>query len=314
MDPNKGTQKVKDENEPGAAALVLRHHEKFLKVIGRSDSKGSKENRPRSKLTVECYLALRIPGNSESSQSCARARSYLSNHGVLSKTNGWTRLYLSVLGVLPWEQITKIPVEVVLIPKWWPLQIWHLSYWVNVISIPMALLGAVGPGQPMPLASQLRRELQGDGLQTEYVPAWMQYLVRVGVQVQKLFPGLRARAIQEALVFIRNFTESHGDLGGNTCTVINVLLAYHRLGLAGTGAFESGLASLLRYGVFEGNEWRVQTCQSHVWDTGFAMMALDENVVPSHAIQIAEAKERGRQWLLGRQILPEKHFPVQLGV
>lgn len=143
----------------------------------------------------------------------------------------------------------------------------------------MALAGAVGPGVRSPISKKIKEEL---GLKEELAPS---------SKIKKISSILQGKAIKKALSIIDGFTEEHGDFGGNSCTAMNVLLALHRMNLQNEDRFKKGLKALLNYAVQAESEWRMQTCQSHVWDTGFSLLALSKL-----------KDERGSLWLKQRQI------------
>ena len=252
-------------------------------------------------LSCECYTALRLLGEPADSEICQKALQKIKSLGGLYAANPWTQLYHAILGVLPWEDIYRTPIEVLLIPKSLPIHISHFSYWVKAITIPMALLGSVGPGEPIALAATLRNEMLIPGEVSQFKNHWTnKILFPLGRGLAKFTPQLKKKCIREALDWIEGFTEKHGDFGGNTCTAMNVLMSYHRLGMDKDEhfgqVFEKGLEAMLSYAFEDESEWRMQCCQSHVWDTGFALASLDPNM-PS------DMKEKGLQWLKDRQIL-----------
>ena len=259
-------------------------------------------------LSIECYVALRLLGLPPDHAALALARTCIRRLGGAAKANAWTQLYLAFLGIRDWDRVARIPLSIVRMPAWLPVRLVHLSYWVNVITVPMALLGAVGPGNPIALAPQLRDELQANDrgqAGSTFFERVMGHLHARGRKARRR-SAQRDAAIDTAVTMIEHLTEAHGDFGGNTCTAMNVLMAYHMLAHEGpkrafyTARLERGLEALMGYGYHVAasaqspEEWHFQTCQSHVWDTGFALLAL-----PAHDL----ATQRAGMWLRERQIL-----------
>lgn len=250
-------------------------------------------------VTCECYVALRLMGVAADDEACRKAREKIRALGGVERANPWTQLYCAVLGILPWKRIYKTPVEIMLIPEWMPIHISHLSYWVKVITIPMALLGAVGPGQPIAQAETLRAELHVD-FQTfsPHLDSMFAKILIPAIETSlKAVPPVRKKAIARALNAIDQFTEKHGDFGGNTCTAMVVLLIKKCLGSSGQASFEQGFQCLMGYAHETSEEWRMQCCQSHVWDTAFAL-----NALPSGRPEYQSAVAKGLAWLKQRQI------------
>ncbi len=312
------------ELNPGPTAqVVLLHHAlqkefpshliaKARNYILRMQNSGDGGWSPHSgapsdvSVTLECYVGLRLLEESKDSPALTRALQFIHSHGGVPQANTWTQLYLGVAGVVPWELVQKIPLEAVLIPETLPISITNMAYWVKVITVPMMLLGAAGPGKPIALAKELSEELRTAKLTTllpEKTSPALQFFSALSRKVAAFkIPGLRDRAISKALKLIESFTEKNGDFGGNSCTAINVLLSLDRLGLSQEPRFEKGLSALMRYAIETETEWRMQSCQSHVWDMGFMLNALAE--LPTELKPQSQIK-KGCEWLLSRQILDE---------
>ena len=251
-------------------------------------------------LTLECYVGLRLLGEAPDSPALKKARARIGKLGGPAKANPWTQLYLSMLGVVPWDKIYRTPVEILLAPRWLPVQLADLSYWVKTITVPMALLGAVGPAPAIELAPVLAGELkvaEADFSNPLGHPMLSPFRF-LGISLRSFVPGLKKIAIRRAWEAIATFTEKHGDFGGNTCTAMNVLMALYQEGRDHEPAFRKGFAALMSYGVESETEWHVQCCQSHVWDTGFALTALS----PAEPA-LRESAAAARRWLKERQIL-----------
>lgn len=248
-------------------------------------------------VTAECYVALRLLGDNAEDSHMTKATQLIQKLGGLSTANPWTQLYLSILGVIPWQFIHKTPIEIMSIPSWFPIQLNDLSYWVKVITIPMALVGELGPNEPISIASQLQSELRVNS-QSLWVkePLIIKAIRKFLKGLNFIFPKLKENCVKKALTAINEFREESGDFGGNTCTAINVLVAYNRIGKRHSQEFEMGFRSLMSYGMNKNDEWRMQCCQSHIWDTSFTLSALRANKISSPTLS------KAINWLKDRQI------------
>ncbi|RZA05496.1 MAG: hypothetical protein EOP11_12700 [Proteobacteria bacterium] len=277
-------------------------------------------------LTCECYVALRLLGTAPAAASLKRARERIEALGGPGKANPWTQLYLAMLGIIPWHLIYRTPVEIMLAPRWLPIQLADLSYWVKAITVPMALLGSLGPAPAISLAGALSEELSVAGADFSHPLSnpLLAPLRALSGSVRQSIPALKKVAIRRAWEMIASFTEAHGDFGGNTCTAMNVLMALYREGREDSPEFKAGYASLMSYAWETEEEWRVQCCQSHVWDTGFALSALTpEKNSPVAKKAITWFKQRqitkvGGDWQRNTKVAPggwcfgdhHDHFPV----
>ena len=93
--------------------------------------------------------------------------------------------------------------------------------------------------------------------------------------------------------------EADGCWGGIQPPWVYSLLALHLQGYPlDHPVLARGLAGLERFTIVEGDLRRLEACQSPVWDTALAMIALrDAGVAPEHP-----AMARGADWLLREEI------------
>jgi squalene-hopene/tetraprenyl-beta-curcumene cyclase len=249
-------------------------------------------------LTLECYVGMRLAGLTAEHDACVKAREFIFKNGNLQKANPWTKLYFGILGIVEWDLIPKIPTEVLLVPQWTSLNVSNFAYWVKVITLPMILVHAHGPYPAIPLANELSRELKLNKLKSlnpkldigqEAIEGFFKSLTFVKL------PVIRKKAIEAGLKRVFEYVEEHGDIGGNTCTAINLLVLLNKLGRKDSTEFKNGLKVFLTYAIETETEWRLQCCQSHIWDTAFSLYALQGSS--------QDKVQSGKNFLLERQIL-----------
>src|SRR5690348_17796907 len=68
--------------------------------------------------TIKAYYALKIAGDSPDAPHMARARTAILNHGGAARANVFTRILLAMYGQLPWRGTPFVPVEIILLPRW----------------------------------------------------------------------------------------------------------------------------------------------------------------------------------------------------
>ena len=73
--------------------------------------------------SVKAYLALTLAGFSKDDPLLAIARAKIHDLGGIEKTNTYARLYLALLGQIPWDAVPTIPVEFLLLPRWLPVNL-----------------------------------------------------------------------------------------------------------------------------------------------------------------------------------------------
>ena len=84
--------------------------------------------------SVEAYAALKLAGVDPGDE----ARDYIRREGGVTKTRIFTKCFLALLGQWPWQRITPIPVELVLLPPSGPVSIYDFSCWARGTFVPLA--------------------------------------------------------------------------------------------------------------------------------------------------------------------------------
>jgi squalene-hopene/tetraprenyl-beta-curcumene cyclase len=227
--------------------------------------------------TVEAYAALKLAGVDPGPE----AREFIRSRGGIPKTRIFTKCFLALLGQWPWERVTPIPVELVLFPPSAPFSIYNFACWARGTFVPLAACRALRPVRHAEI--DLREIGAKPGQTRSPVP-----------------PGpLRRAALREAERWVRAHQEADGSWGG-----IQPPWVWSILMLAALGhGFED--ETLLRavegwegFTIDEGDRLRPEACQSPVWDTGLAVLALrDAGLGPEHPALV-----RAAEWLLQEEV------------
>ena len=61
------------------------------------------------------------------------------------KSNVFTRALLALYGVMPWRSVPVMPVEIMLLPSWFPFHLYKISYWARTVMVPLLVLQALKP-------------------------------------------------------------------------------------------------------------------------------------------------------------------------
>src|SRR2546430_13813523 len=81
-----------------------------------------------------------------------RARAAILERGGAARSNVFTRITLALFGDIPWRGVPYIPVEIMLLPRWFPFHLEKVSYWSRTVMVPLLILCT-----RKPLASNPRR-------------------------------------------------------------------------------------------------------------------------------------------------------------
>ena len=88
-----------------------------------------------------------------------RARSDPAAAAARSAANVFTRSLLALFGVVPWRAVPVMPVEIMLLPKWFPFHLDKISYWSRTVIVPLLVLMAKKPRARNPQGRHDRRTL-----------------------------------------------------------------------------------------------------------------------------------------------------------
>src|ERR1700728_3385051 len=95
--------------------------------------------------SVKAYFALKMIGDSTDAPHMARAREAIRSRGGAIHSNVFTRYMLAMFGVLTWRSVPVLPVEIMLLPLWFPFHINKISYWARTTIVPLMVLAALKP-------------------------------------------------------------------------------------------------------------------------------------------------------------------------
>ncbi|MGH8184593.1 MAG: squalene--hopene cyclase [Rhodanobacteraceae bacterium] len=256
--------------------------------------------------SVKCYHALKLAGDRADASHMVRARAAILAHGGAARCNVFTRIALALFGELPWRGVPFLPVEVVLLPRWFPFNLAKVSYWSRTVMVPLSVLTTLKPRAANP------RDVHIDELfvtppdrEKHYshprsLLNRMLFLCEEAMRhLEPLIPKrLRRRALKRAEAWILQRRNGEGGLGAIFPAMVN---AYEALALMGYRAehparreTRTAIDDLL---VVHDNEAWCQPCVSPVWDTGLACLALQEDSdAPATDI------EHALDWLTSRQL------------
>src|SRR5215831_1552687 len=100
--------------------------------------------------SVKAYFALKLVGDDPSAPHMARARKVILSLGGIEACNSFTRIYLSIFGQWSWEDCPAVPPELILLPDWFPFNLYKISAWSRTIVVPLAIIWATKPSCPVP--------------------------------------------------------------------------------------------------------------------------------------------------------------------
>jgi squalene-hopene/tetraprenyl-beta-curcumene cyclase len=220
------------------------------------------EGPPDHSTSVEAYVALRMCGIDPGPKALA----YIQRGGGIPKSRLFTKCFLALLGQWPWQRMTPIPPELVLLPPWAPFSIYNFACWARQTFVALALAQSLRPVRPADV------DLSAIGA----IPGRTRPPRRPN--------ALRRRAQQAAERWIRERQEADGSWGGIqppwVWSIVALTALGHGLDDPTLGKAVEGWRGFM---VEDGDRLRPEACQSPVWDTALAVLALRAcGVSPDH--------------------------------
>ncbi|SDI10964.1 squalene-hopene/tetraprenyl-beta-curcumene cyclase [Paraburkholderia steynii] len=261
--------------------------------------------------SVKAYFALKMIGDSVDAEHMVRARECILAHGGAEAANVFTRILLALFGVVTWYAVPMMPVEIMLLPKWFPFHLSKVSYWARTVIVPLLVLNAKRPVARNPRGVRIDELFRGAPVTTGLLPrsghqskSWFAFFRAVdGVLrvTDGLFPKRsRERAIKAAVDFVDERLNGEDGLGAIFPAMANSVMMYDVLGYPADHPKRAiARQSIDKLLVIHEDEAYCQPCLSPVWDTSLAAHALLE----TGDTRAEEAAERGLAWLRPLQIL-----------
>ncbi len=264
--------------------------------------------------TVEAWVALRLAGDSARSRHLRAAADFVISQGGVERSRVFTRIWLALFDLQSWDELPCLPPELILLPKFVPLNIYDWACWARQTIVPLTLVATARPQRPLPFGiDELRAGSAAGGPAAAVLPGrdaergWARafgYLDRfLHRYARRPVRPLRRMATRRALLWILQRQEADGSWGGIQPPWVYSLLALHLHGYPiDHPAMRAGLAGLEGFLVREdgpdGELRRLEACQSPVWDTALALNALLDAGVPGED----DAVSRAAAWLLAQEI------------
>ena len=266
--------------------------------------------------TVKAYFALKLVGDSPDAPHMQRARQAILERGGAARSNVFTRIALALFGEVPWRAVPYIPVEIMLMPRWFPFSLDKVSYWSRTVMVPLFILCTYKPRAKNPRNVHIR-ELFTTPPEDEHhyfrLPSQrgrprrlarafflLDRCVRV---IDPLIPkAMRRAATRRAESWFLERLNGEDGLGAIFPAMVNAVEAMVLLGYPRDNPhLVTAKRALEKLLVLDGNRAYCQPCVSPVWDTALAALAMQETGGAA-----AEAgANRALDWLKERQLVDE---------
>ena len=261
--------------------------------------------------TVKAYFALKAIGDAPWAPHMREAREAILANGGAESSNVFTRILLALFGALSWSAVPVTPVEIMLLPRLFPIHLSRISYWGRTVLVPLLVLMALKPLARNPRGIRIDELFRSPAAQVgmpsravHQSQAWFRMFTTVDTMLRMAEPAvprmIRKRAIDKAVKFVRERLNGDSGLGAIFPAMANTVMMFDALGYARDDPdYVTARAAIDRLLIDGGEEAYCQPCVSPVWDTALVAHALLE--VGDQTANVSAG--RGLRWLKSRQIL-----------
>jgi squalene-hopene/tetraprenyl-beta-curcumene cyclase len=252
--------------------------------------------------TLEAYVALRLAGDPPEAPHMQRAASVVREHGGLEGARVFTRIWMALFGLWPWTALPALPPEIIFLPRWFPLNVYDFACWARQTIVPLTIVAAHRPARRLPFGiDELRTGAAPPPRESVRTWAGRFQLLDRALHAYERHPlrWLRNLALRLGGEWILRRQEADGGWGGIQPPWVYSVIALHLLGYPlDHPAVANALSGLDGFTLDPTGTRRLEACQSPVWDTGLAVIALRDADVPGTHPALARATD----WLLREEI------------
>ena len=262
--------------------------------------------------TVKAYFALKMIGESPDMPHMVEAREAILARGGAGNANVFTRILLALYGESPWSAVPTVPVELILLPRWFPIHLSKMSYWSRTVIVPLLVLAALKPRARNPRGVHIGELFTGNTASaSRRAPhqkrSWAMFFGALDRVLKWTEPfwskRLRRRAIETCVRFVGERLNGEDGLGAIYPAMANSVMMYDALGYPADNPQRAiARLSVEKLLVIGDEEAYCQPCVSPVWDTALVAHTLLE--VGSNEAQ--KRVDKALTWLEPRQILDVK--------
>jgi squalene-hopene/tetraprenyl-beta-curcumene cyclase len=260
--------------------------------------------------SVKAYFALKLAGDHTDEAHMLKAREAILSHGGAARCNVFTRIALALFEQIPWRGVPFIPVEIMLLPRWFPFHISKVSYWSRTVAVPLSVLVSLKPKARNPRQVQIQELFVfPPKREKRYFPirSGLNHLFllfdKAGHLMEPFIPRrVRRQAVERAERWITERLNGTDGLGAIFPAMINAHEALACLGYSPDHPHRKATKEALRKLVITRNgSAYCQPCVSPVWDTALCCLALQEEASDA----AADHAMRALNWMKRKQLVDD---------
>jgi squalene-hopene/tetraprenyl-beta-curcumene cyclase len=269
--------------------------------------------------SIEVYFALKLAGMRAGDEPMMQARRWILSQGGIENCGTLARFYLAAMDQVPWDATASVPVEVALLPNWFPFNMYELSSWARGTTFALMILQATRPVvkvshqegvlelyiQP-PHFTRFKQPPPKRALSLRTVFNLIDKVLRV--YDHHNLKGLRARALAYAENWIVEHQDANGSWGGIQPCYLLSAMALKALGYRNHHPVLKKAIDASRELVWDlGDALLYMPCVSPNWDTALAAKALIDSGIPGDHPALRGAA----RWLVEHQIFRRGDWSIK---
>jgi squalene-hopene/tetraprenyl-beta-curcumene cyclase len=269
--------------------------------------------------SIISYFALKLTGMRAGDEPMMQARRWILSQGGIANAGTLARFYLAAMNQVGWEATPALPVEITLMPAWFPVNMYELSSWARGTLFALMVLQATRPA----------REIDWrEGTLELYIqpPHFTRFATRRSSRlfsVRNALKGadwllraynrhppqaLRARALRNAERWLLEHQDANGSWGGIQPCYLLSAMALKGLGYRNDHPVMVKALEASRELIWDqGDTVLYQPCVSPNWDTALAAKALLDSGLGGDHPALCEAA----QWLIAHQIFKKGDWSIK---
>ncbi len=238
--------------------------------------------------SIKAYYALKLSGLSNSNEKMIKAKNFIKKNGGAENANVFTKIMLALFGQVSWDSIPYMPIEIINFPKWFPFNIYKISYWSRTVLVPLLIIMHKKPVANNPNGISVDELFLNSKNKTNYVKGIddKKFISKIFLFLdkisRKIFPIIfskkyKSECIEKSYDWVTERLNGEDGLGGIFPAMVNALIAMN----IDESRFENEILTAkkaINNLIVEKKEMAYcQPCVSPIWDTGWMGHVLMEN-------------------------------------
>ena len=269
--------------------------------------------------SIEAYFALKLAGMRAGDEPMMQARRWILARGGIANAGTLARFYLAAMNQVTWDATPSMPVEITLLPNWFPVNMYELSSWARGTLFALMVMQAKRPTRTIEWAEGvLELYIQPPHFTRFKMPRGRRLLSlrNALIGADKLLraydhhhlAGLRARALRYAENWLLEHQDANGSFGGIEPCYLLSPMALKALGYRNDHpVIEKALEGVRELIWDQGDSILYQPCVSPNWDTALAAKALIDSDCPGDHPALRGAAK----WLIDHQIFKRGDWSIK---